>query len=194
MRFLQTPEDKTVSMSPRIAAHLNKIGVNFDLVSHAHSRNSMQSARMAKLPPSQIAKAVILHDGDRYRMCVIPANHRLILERVNAHMHGNYRLATEREVAMLFDDCEIGAVPALGQVYGMPVSSARGIYGTDEWAGSFAYELPTRRSLRIYSSLTHIDALATAIPSGAVLWSRTVAMPPTKTAFIKPFENNYTMV
>jgi Ala-tRNA(Pro) deacylase len=122
MRFLQTPEDKTVSMSPRIAAHLNKIGVNFDLVSHAHSRNSMQSARMSKLPPSQIAKAVILHDGDRYRMCVIPANHRLILERVNAHMHGNYRLATEREVAMLFDDCEIGAVPALGQVYGMPVS------------------------------------------------------------------------
>lgn len=111
-----------MAMSPRIAAHLCKIGVHFDLVSHAHSRSSKQSAAAAQLPLEKIAKAIIICDGDRYRMCVIPAHHRLMLDRINSHMHSHYRLATEEELAALFDDCEVGAVPALGQVYGMPVS------------------------------------------------------------------------
>ncbi len=110
-----------MAIAPRIEAHLHKIGVNYDLVEHRHSQSSIQSALFAKLPPPQVAKAVIAHDGDKYCMCVLPSNHRLVLDWLNDRMHGRYRLATEEEISALFDDCEPGAVPALGQVYGMPV-------------------------------------------------------------------------
>jgi len=110
-----------MSMAPRIEAHLNKVGVNYSILSHPHSQTSLQSARVARVPASQLAKAVITHDGDNYRLCVIPSTHRLVMSLLNEHTGGNFRLVEEDELESLFEDCELGAVPALGQVYGMPV-------------------------------------------------------------------------
>ncbi len=111
-----------MSMAPRVQAHLQKVGVQFDVLEHPHSRSSLQTANLARVPPQQLAKAVIIHDGDNYRMCVIPAHHRLMVDWLNRRLNSDFRLATEDEISALFDDCEIGAVPALGQVYGMPVT------------------------------------------------------------------------
>lgn len=110
-----------MSMAPRVEAHLNRVGVRFDLVEHPLSASSLETARTAHISPNQVAKAVITHDGEQFCMCVIPASHRLVMEWLNQQMHGNFRLATEEELQRLFDDCEPGAVPALGQVYGMSV-------------------------------------------------------------------------
>lgn len=110
-----------MAIAPRLEAHLQKVGVSYDLVTHPPSNSSLQSAISAHLPAYQVAKAVIAHDGDKYCVCVMPANRRLILDWLNQRMHGRYRLATEDEIAGIFDDCAPGAVPALGQVYGMPV-------------------------------------------------------------------------
>ncbi|HCS28135.1 MAG TPA: aminoacyl-tRNA deacylase [Spongiibacteraceae bacterium] len=110
-----------MAIAPRIEAHLQRVGVHYNLIEHPRSKTSIQSARSAQLPPTQVAKAVIAHDGDKYCMCVLPANRRLVLDWLNQRMHGRYRLATETEISALFDDCEPGAVPPLGQVYGMPV-------------------------------------------------------------------------
>jgi len=110
-----------MSMAPRIEAHLGRVGINYSVVHHPHSSTSLQSARVAHVPASQVAKAVMTHDGDNYRLCVIPSTHRLVLSWLNKYMDGHFRLATEDELEGLFDDCEVGAVPALGQVYGLPV-------------------------------------------------------------------------
>lgn len=108
-------------MARRVEAHLRKMGSRFSVVEHPHSYSSLESAHSAHIPPEKVAKAVMVHDGDCYRMCVIPANHRLVLAWLDAHMHGSFRLVEEDELRFLFDDCEPGAVPALGQVYGIPV-------------------------------------------------------------------------
>ena len=112
-----------MSLAPRIEAHLSKVGVNYDVIQHPESHTSLASARLAKVPAQNMAKAVITHDGDNYRLCVIPATHQLVPELLDQHMglSANYRLVHEDEIKALFDDCEEGAVPALGQVYGMPV-------------------------------------------------------------------------
>ena len=110
-----------MSIAPRIEAHLSRVGVSYNLVQHPKSYTSLASARLAQVPSNQVAKAVMTHDGDKYRLCVIPATHRLVPELVNRHMGGQYRLVAESELKELFEDCEDGAVPALGQVYGLPV-------------------------------------------------------------------------
>lgn len=110
-----------MSMAPSIETHLGRSGIDFNLIPHPHSANSLQTARLAHVPALQVAKAVMTHDGETYRLCLIPSTHRLVMSWLNEHMHGNFRLVMEQELADLFADCEMGAVPALGQVYGFPV-------------------------------------------------------------------------
>mgnify|MGYP003637087713 FL=1 len=110
-----------MSIAPRIEAHLSKTGIHYDLVEHSESSTSLDSVKSANIPSSQMAKAVMTHDGETYRLCVIPASHKLVIPWLNSHMQGNYRLIAEAELKTIFDDCELGAVPALGQVYGLPV-------------------------------------------------------------------------
>lgn len=110
-----------MSMAPSIETYLGRSGIDFNLIPHSHSSNSLQTARFAHVAAKHVAKAVMTHDGDTYRLCLIPSTNRLLISRLNEHMNGHFRLATEQELADLFVDCEVGAVPALGQVYGFPV-------------------------------------------------------------------------
>lgn len=110
-----------MSIAPRIEAHLSKSGIHYNLVEHSESSTSLGSVQSANIPSAQMAKAVMTHDGETYRLCVIPANHKLVIPWLNVHMQGKYRLVAEAELKAIFDDCELGAVPALGQVYGLPV-------------------------------------------------------------------------
>ena len=110
-----------MSMAPSIETHLGRSGIDFNLIPHPHSSNSLQTARLAHVAAKQVAKAVMTHDGETYRVCLIPSSHKLVLSWLNEHMNGHLRLVMEHELEGLFSDCEVGAVPALGQVYGFPV-------------------------------------------------------------------------
>lgn len=110
-----------MTMARRIESHLARMGVDYELVMHPYSVSSLQSARKAHLSANDVIKSVVTHDGDCYCLCIMPASHRLMLTWLNEHMHGDFRLVCENELSKYFDDCELGAIPALGQVYGMPV-------------------------------------------------------------------------
>ena len=70
----------------------------------------------------QVAKTVILHASDRLWLCVASAPDTVDLGRV-AEMLGvrRLRLAEESEFVDLFPQCEEGAEPPFGQLYGLPV-------------------------------------------------------------------------
>ena len=111
-----------MSIAPRVREHLTKSGVQYNVVRHPKTFSSLASAHSAHLQASKVAKAVIVHDDEQYRMCLIPASHKLVLAWLNETMHGNYELVSEEEIGEIFEDCEPGAIPALGQVYGLPVT------------------------------------------------------------------------
>ncbi len=110
-----------MTMARSIREHLDQLGIDYDVLQHAHSDSSRQSARRAHVPPSQLAKAVLTRDGDDYLLCVIPADYQLVFAWLNGALGSNYHLASESELAYFFEDCEMGAVPALGQAYGCDV-------------------------------------------------------------------------
>jgi Ala-tRNA(Pro) deacylase len=110
-----------MSVSTSVHEHLNRTGVFYNLITHPHSRTSLESARLAKISPGQVAKGVLTHDGDHYLLCVIPSDHRLSISWLNSGMNGRFKLVSEHRLGEFFNDCEIGAIPALGQVYGLHV-------------------------------------------------------------------------
>jgi Ala-tRNA(Pro) deacylase len=109
-----------MAIARRLRWYLDATGVAYDVLSHAHSRSSLETARQAGVPADRLAKAVLLEDERGYVMAVVPASHRVDLARLNEQLHRELELARERELADLFHDCEQGALPALGTPYRVP--------------------------------------------------------------------------
>ncbi len=101
--------------------YLANKGVNYELVSHQPTPTSLAAAHAARVPDDRVAKSVILEDEQGFLMAVVPACHRVEFGALHHALHRNLGLATEQEVAALFQDCEIGAIPAVGAAYGLPV-------------------------------------------------------------------------
>jgi Ala-tRNA(Pro) deacylase len=71
------------------------------------------------VPEDHIAKAVMVHDGQAHAMVVIPGDTWLHLDSLNADTGRAFKLDDESDLSELLPDCAIGAVPALGPVYGI---------------------------------------------------------------------------
>lgn len=101
--------------------YLKERDIGYQLVEHTHTPTAAASAHAAHLPTHQVAKAVVLKDDGGYVVSVLPANHSLEIDWVNDALERKLDLACEEEFKMLFKDCEVGAVPALGEAYGLKV-------------------------------------------------------------------------
>ena len=111
-----------MSIASRVTDYLANEGVSYDLVPHPHTFSSLASAHSAHVPDACVVKSVVLEDDQgAYVMAAIPADRRLRIPALNEMLHRKLGLATEDELATLFEDCELGAVPPLGRLYGMEV-------------------------------------------------------------------------
>jgi len=110
-----------MAIAKTLTRYLKERGVDYQLVEHAHTATAEASAHAAHLPTHQVAKAVVLKDAEGYVLSVVPANHSVELGWVNDALERELELACEDEFKKLFADCETGAVPALGEAYGVPV-------------------------------------------------------------------------
>jgi len=110
-----------MAIATTLIGYLKEKDICYDLVAHAHTETAVDSAHAANLPPHQVAKAVVLRDDKGYVLSVLPANHSLEIDWVNQELGRKLELACEKEFGKLFADCDPGAVPALGEAYGVQV-------------------------------------------------------------------------
>ena len=108
-----------MAISMKLQEFLDGQGIEFDLLPHRHTYNSSSTAEATHVPGDSLAKAVLLEDAQGYLMAVIPSTHRLNLAMLRSTLHRPLELATEGELGELFPDCELGAVPPLGNVFGL---------------------------------------------------------------------------
>ena len=108
-----------MSIAATVQTCLAQTGVHYDIIEHPRTSNSARTAQAAHVPGERIAKSVLLEDGDRYLMAVVPATHSVDIGALYRRFGREIGLATEAQVAELFADCEPGAVPPLGHIYGI---------------------------------------------------------------------------
>lgn len=109
-----------MTVSVQLQDYLNRKHVPFDVLTHPHTNTSLQSARSAHITPTQMIKAVVLKraPGD-YLMCLIPASQILMMSWLKRDYGNHCELISEWELDQIFSDCASGAVPAMGQAFGM---------------------------------------------------------------------------
>lgn len=99
-----------------IVQFLEGAGVDFELVEHEPTMSAAAEAQATHQPPDQVAKTVVLHDGDAYVIAAIPAAYRLDLHKLRELLGATQKLqlATEQQIARDFPSLEVGAVPPFG--------------------------------------------------------------------------------
>ena len=95
---------------------------------HPIAYTACQVASAEHLPTREVAKAVVIFADDEYHLVVVPANRLVDFQEVRIALGWKHaRMATEEELARLFPDCEVGAMPPMGNLYGIPVYLDRGL-------------------------------------------------------------------
>jgi Ala-tRNA(Pro) deacylase len=102
-----------------VSEFLHSHEVDFTVLPHRMTVTSMETAQAAHVPGDSLAKAVVLEDGERYVLAVIPATHRLDAIALEGLLDRELRMVGEQDFAVLFRDCRRGAVPAVGGAYGV---------------------------------------------------------------------------
>jgi Ala-tRNA(Pro) deacylase len=101
--------------------YLDRKDIQYEVIEHPATGDAAHTAQAARVPGDRLAKSVVLEDDNGYLMAVIPASHRLDLRAIDREFSRELELAGERELVALFEDCEPGAIPPLGQAYGIDV-------------------------------------------------------------------------
>jgi Ala-tRNA(Pro) deacylase len=106
----------------KLKEYLDQNQVKYVTITHSPAYTAQEVAASAHVPGRDMAKTVIIHVGDRFAMAVLPANRKVVLHDL-IELTGNedVRFATEAEFASRFPDCEVGAMPPFGNLYGMDV-------------------------------------------------------------------------
>jgi len=91
--------------------------LHYAIETHDYSESSQRSAAAAHRSGYKVAKSVLLKDDEGYLLAVSPACYRLHLGELRRALDRNLGLATEAELATMFGDCALGAIPPAGVLY-----------------------------------------------------------------------------
>ena len=108
-----------MTIASTVQRYLDQCGVDYEVVEHARTMSSSRTAEVSHVAGDRLAKAVVLKSDGGFTMAILPASCHLRLGEIRDYLDRPIGLATEKEVAQLFDDCELGAVPPIGKPYGM---------------------------------------------------------------------------
>ena len=102
--------------------YLDKNKVSYWRKIHPLAFTAQELAQVDHVPGREIAKPVILKADDRFVIAVVPADLDINMELLKTELGcKRLMLASEEEFAPLFPDCERGAMPPFGGLFGLPV-------------------------------------------------------------------------
>ena len=119
----------------KLKEYLDENRVKYVCIQHSKAYTAQEVAASAHVPGRAMAKVVMVElDGD-LAMAVLPANRKVILQDLR-DMTGSEkaRFAPEHKFKGRFPDCEIGAMPPFGNLYGMEVFAALSLINNNEIA------------------------------------------------------------
>jgi Ala-tRNA(Pro) deacylase len=98
-------------------------GVAYETLPHREAFTAQGVASVTHVSGWQLAKVLVARAaGEEPIMVVLPASCRLDLTALARVLDKpSVSLVSEEEIQVLFPDCETGAMPPFGQLYGMPV-------------------------------------------------------------------------
>ena len=115
-----------------IQSYLDEMGVAYRLSRHPTAYTAQELAAREHIPGRQVIKPVVVQADGEFVMCALPASYRVDLNELRAQLQAQHvKLVDESKLAKLFPDCELGATPPIGALYGMTTLMDESIVADD---------------------------------------------------------------
>jgi len=109
-------------ISTKLKKFLDKNNVKYLTITHSRAFTAQEIAATMHCPGKELAKSVIVKVNGDYVMVVLPASDKIDFDEIKSALNADWvELASEEEFKGLFPECEVGAMPILGNIYGLPV-------------------------------------------------------------------------
>lgn len=109
-----------MAINRRLGELIRSRGVRVELQPHREVFTAQEVAHASHLPRRNMAKVVVLRDGVDHLMVALPASEHVDLETLRSTTgRPGLELAPEEDLRSIFPDCELGAMPPFGHLYGL---------------------------------------------------------------------------
>lgn len=104
----------------KVIEFLDNSSARYEVTKHRPTFTAQQMAAEEHVPGMAVAKPVVIQADDECYMCVLPACCKIDLDKLKKLLKvKKLSLADEDQMAKLFTDCELGAEPPFGHLYGL---------------------------------------------------------------------------
>ncbi|MBI4902197.1 MAG: YbaK/EbsC family protein [Acidobacteria bacterium] len=119
----------------KLKEYLDANGVPYVTVTHSVAYTAQEIASIAHVPGREMAKTVMVKVDGKMAMAVLPASLKVDLDLLRSVTRSHdVELAHEVDFKAMFPDCETGAMPPFGNLYGMKVYMEKSLRQDDEIA------------------------------------------------------------
>lgn len=106
----------------RLKGLLDDAKIPYEVHNHALAYTAQEIAARQHVSGNELAKVVMIEADEQLVMAVVRGNDKVNLHIVEDSLAArNARLATEDEFIARFPECEIGAMPPFGNLFGLKV-------------------------------------------------------------------------
>ena len=114
---------------------LDREKVKYVSIVHSTAYTAQEVAASAHVTGKELAKTVIVELDGEMAMAVLPANRKIVVQDLRDITGSDQvKFVPEEEFKKRFPDCETGAMPPFGNLYGMDVYMAESLRENDEIA------------------------------------------------------------
>ena len=104
----------------KVVEFLETNSAKYEVTRHQPTYSAQQMAAAEHVPGREVAKPVVVKADGKYYMCVLAACCKVDLDALKEDLRADrVALAGEDEMSKLFADCELGAEPPFGNLYGL---------------------------------------------------------------------------
>jgi Ala-tRNA(Pro) deacylase len=109
--------------------------IKYVSIVHSTAYTAQEVAASAHITGKELAKTIIVELDGKMAMAVLPANRKIVLQDLREITGSDeVKFASEDEFRKRFPDCETGAMPPFGNLYGMDVYIAESLTRNEEMA------------------------------------------------------------
>jgi Ala-tRNA(Pro) deacylase len=106
----------------KLEQYLRLEQVPYQIQHHSVAFTAQQIAESEHISGKKVVKSIVVLADGRKILLALPASLRVDLDKVRTHLGAqDVHLAHEYEFKADFPDCEVGTMPAFGNLYGIPV-------------------------------------------------------------------------
>jgi len=121
-----------MSISQSVIELIRQRNVQYTVLSHDVTRTLEETADSITAPYAKMLRAVIMSDGERHVMAVLPVTHVLDFKAIQAKLGKELHVSSYHDFSEKFTCCEYGSVPPIGEPFGLPIFIDHSIAQLDE--------------------------------------------------------------